>query len=156
MDSGMIRIGKLTDYGILILTHMAQDEARLFTAQEVSLAVGVPLPTTTKLLKTLVHGNLLDSQRGTKGGYLLARRPDQISMVDVVTALEGPVGLTDCGTAQHPGDCRRSTSCAIKTNWQRINQAVHDALAQVTLAEMRLPAVHPIHLPASRANLQRV
>ncbi|NDU85099.1 MAG: SUF system Fe-S cluster assembly regulator [Ferrovum sp.] len=152
----MIRIGKLTDYGILILTHMAQDGERLFTAHEVSHAVGVPLPTTTKLLKTLVKGQLLESHRGTKGGYLLARNPEMISMVDVVTALEGPVGLTDCGTSQQPGECRRSVSCAIKTNWQRINQAVHDALAQVTLAEMRLPAVHPVHLPAPRAASLRV
>ncbi|MDA8415671.1 MAG: SUF system Fe-S cluster assembly regulator [Betaproteobacteria bacterium] len=149
----MIRIGKLTDYGILILTHMAQDPLRWYTTPEVAEAVGVPRPTTTKLLKSLVHGGLLESHRGTKGGYALVRSPELISMVDVVTALEGPVGLTDCGTARQPGECQRSVSCAIKTNWQRINQAVHDALGQVTLAEMRLPAAQPIHLPERRMAL---
>lgn len=146
----MIRIGKLTDYGILILTHMAQDPLRLYSTLAVTEAVNVPRPTTTKLLKTLVRGGLLESHRGTKGGYTLSRSPEKISMVDVVMALEGSVGLTDCGTSQKPGECRRSVSCAIKTNWQRINQAVHDALDQVTLAEMHLPVVHPIYLPVSR------
>ncbi len=151
----MIRIGKLTDYGILLLTHMAQNPQRLYTTQEVADAVKVPRPTTTKLLKSLVRGGLLESHRGIKGGYVLSRSPDRISMVDVVTALEGPVGLTDCGTSRQPGACQRSVSCAIKTNWQRINQAVHDALGQVTLAEMHLPVVHPIHLPVSRAGASR-
>ena len=64
-------------------------------------------------------------------------------MADVIGALEGPFGLTDCGTAQKPGNCNRESSCSVKANWQRISQAVNDALASVTLEEMTIPT-HPI------------
>ncbi|MDE1941920.1 MAG: SUF system Fe-S cluster assembly regulator [Betaproteobacteria bacterium] len=141
----MIRIGKLTDYGILIMTYLARDPARLHAAQEIAQAVGITLPTANKLLKMLARGGLLDSQRGTKGGYSLAREPEAITMVDIIGALEGPVGLTDCGTAQQPGNCQRERSCSVKANWQRISQAVNDALAGVTLAEMTVPS-QPIRI----------
>ncbi len=141
----MIRIGKLTDYGILIMTHLAHDPERLHPAHEVAQAVGVNLPTANKLLKTLARSGLLESHRGTKGGYLLSRSPEAITMVDIIGALEGPVGLTDCGTAEQPGNCQREESCSVRANWQRISQAVHDALASVTLSEMILPPSQPIH-----------
>ncbi len=141
----MIRIGKLTDYGILIMTYLAREPAGLHAAQEIALAVGIALPTANKLLKMLARGGLLESQRGTKGGYALSRSPSTITMVDIIGALEGPVGLTDCGTAQQPGNCQRERSCSVKANWQRISQAVNDALAGVTLAEMTVPS-QPIRI----------
>ncbi len=141
----MIRIGKLTDYGILIMTYLAREPEGLHAAQEIALAVGIALPTANKLLKMLARGGLLESQRGTKGGYALSRPPSTITMVDIIGALEGPVGLTDCGTAQQPGNCQRERSCSVKANWQRISQAVNDALAGVTLAEMTVPS-QPIRI----------
>ena len=141
----MIRIGKLTDYGILIMTYLARESEGLHAAQEIALAVGIALPTANKLLKMLARGGLRESQRGTKGGYALSRPPSTITMVDIIGALEGPVGLTDCGTAQQPGNCLRGRSCSVKANWQRISQAVNDALAGVTLAEMTVPS-QPIRI----------
>lgn len=146
----MIRIGKLTDYGILIMTYLARDPERLHAAQEIAQAVGITLPTANKLLKMLARGGLLDSQRGTKGGYALSRQPEAITMVDIIGALEGPVGLTDCGTAKQPGNCQRERSCSVKANWQRISQAVNDALAGVTLAEMTVPP-QPIRIFARQS-----
>lgn len=141
----MIRIGKLTDYGILIMTYLAREPERLHAAQEIAQAVGITLPTANKLLKMLAREGLLGSQRGTKGGYALSRQPEAITMVDIIGALEGPVGLTDCGTAQQPGNCQRERSCSAKANWQRISQAVNDALAGVSLAEMMVPS-QPIRI----------
>ncbi len=141
----MIRIGKLTDYGILLMTYLARDPLRLHAAQEIAQAMGIAQPTANKLLKLLARGGLLDSQRGIRGGYALARPAAAITMVDIIGALEGPVGLTDCGTAAQPGNCHRERSCSVKTNWQRISQAVNDALAEVTLAEMTVPS-QPIRM----------
>ncbi len=139
----MIKMGKLTDYGTLIMTYLAREPQRLHATQEIAGAVGIALPTATKLLKILTKAGLLESQRGIKGGYLLSRPPQVITMADVIGALEGPFGLTDCGTAQKPGNCNRESSCSVKANWQRISQAVNDALASVTLEEMTIPT-HPI------------
>ncbi len=139
----MIKMGKLTDYGTLIMTYLAREPQRLHATQEIAGAVGIALPTATKLLKILTKAGLLESQRGIKGGYLLARSPQSITMADVIGALEGPFGLTDCGTAEKPGSCKRETACSVKANWQRISQAVNDALASVTLEEMTIPT-HPI------------
>ncbi len=142
----MIKIGRMTDYGTQIMTYLARDSERLHAAHEIAQAVGVSLPTANKVLKTLARAGLLESQRGIKGGYLLSRMPEQITMADIIRALEGPVGLTDCGTVQQPGNCNRQPSCSVKTNWQRISKAVNDALAGVTLAELSVPPVHPVHI----------
>lgn len=139
----MIKMGKLTDYGTLIMTYLAREPQVLHATQEIAAAVGIALPTATKLLKILTKAGLLESQRGIKGGYLLSRSPQNITMADVIGALEGPFGLTDCGTAQKPGSCNRESACSVKANWQRISQAVNDALASVTLEEMTIPT-HPI------------
>jgi FeS assembly SUF system regulator len=136
----MLKIGRLTDYGTLIMTHMARDSGRLFAAQEIALAVGVAQPTATKLLKMLARSGLLESRRGIHGGYNLARAPAEISMGEVISALEGPMGLTDCGTASTPRECNRGDSCSARANWQRISQAVSDALDSVSLAEMAQPS----------------
>ncbi len=141
----MIRIGKMTDYGTLIMTYLARDPAMLHAAHEIAQAVGVSLPTANKVLKTLARAGLLESHRGTKGGYVLSRLPEEITMADIIGALEGPVGLTDCGTVQRPGNCQRQPSCSVKTNWQRISKAVNDALSSVTLAELTVPT-HPVHI----------
>ncbi len=142
----MIKIGRMTDYGTLIMTYLARDSERLHAAHEIAQAVNVSLPTANKVLKSLARAGLLESQRGIKGGYLLSRTPEQITMADIIRALEGPVGLTDCGTAQQPGNCNRQPSCSVKTNWQRISKAVNDALAGVTLAELSEPPVQTVHI----------
>ncbi len=152
----MIKIGKLTDYGILIMTYLARQPDQVHAAQEIAQAIGVSLPTANKLLKMLVRASLLESMRGIKGGYRLARPASTISMVDIIGALEGPVGLTDCGTSRQPGSCQRELSCAVKTNWQRISQAVNDALAGVSLAEMTIPSYQPIHMHTQPTEIRAV
>jgi FeS assembly SUF system regulator len=96
------------------------------------------LPTVSKLLKQLAHAQLVTSSRGVNGGYRLARAPQQITIADIVTAMEGPIGMTECGA--HAGLCDHEPHCGVRVNWQRINQAIAQALANVTVADMVKPA----------------
>ncbi len=133
----MLRMSKLTDYGTVVMTYLAKEHSHLHAVSEIAAQVQVAAPTVSKVLKRLVREGLVVSHRGAKGGYSLARPAEQISMVDIIDALEGPVGLTECGST--PGLCSQESSCSIRTNWQRINGAVRGALAGVTLAEMAEP-----------------
>ena len=92
----------------------------------------------SKILKSLARGGLLVSNRGSKGGYSLARPPHEITVPEMIAALEGPIGLTECTI--HPGACRQEASCHVREPWQRINQVVRDALTRITLADLTSPA----------------
>ena len=135
----MIRLTKLTDYGVVLLTHFAAHEERdAFTARELALATGLPQPTVGKLLKELTHEGLLASHRGLKGGYRLAREAQRITVADVITALDGPIALTECNS-DRPGLCEHESGCAVRTNWKLINRTIRDALAGITLADLARP-----------------
>lgn len=133
----MLRMSKLTDYGTVVMTFLAREPDRVYAASEIAGRVQVTAPTVSKILKILAREGLVVSHRGVKGGYSLARPAAEISMVEIIDALEGPVGLTECGSS--PGLCGQESSCSVRANWQRINVAVRQALAGVTLAEMAQP-----------------
>ncbi len=139
----MLKMGKLTDYATVIMSFLAQDPGAVHAASELAQVVGISAPTALKVLKTLARAGLLQSQRGTKGGYQLSRPPAQITMADILQAMEGPIGLTECGSS--PGACLRESRCNVRTNWQRISQAVGEALARVSLAEMAAPPPQTMH-----------
>jgi FeS assembly SUF system regulator len=150
----MFRMAKLTDYGIVLLTQFAaRQDSTPMTAREIAASAKLPLPTVGKLLKQLSHNGLLSSQRGTKGGYSLAREAREITVAQIIEALEGPLGLTEC---QAPGVCGQERFCAVKPNWLVINRTVRDALSNVTLADMTRPfgPVFPLSLPLA-AHLPR-
>ena len=131
----MIRLSKLADYGIVMMTHMARAAGRQQTAPEIAAQSHLPLPTASKILKGLAHAGLLVSHRGAKGGYGLARPAEEISVADVIVALEGPIALTAC--IEHaPGECDIEAVCPARANWQRINRAIREALEGITLLEM--------------------
>jgi FeS assembly SUF system regulator len=135
----MIRMSKLTDYGIVLLAELgARHDAAPHNARELSLRTHLPLPVVSKLLKALAKEGVLLSQRGAKGGYTLSRRPAEISVAEVIRVLEGPIALTECG--RHPGLCAQESLCSVRTPWQRINEVIRGALSQVTLAELIAPA----------------
>lgn len=151
----MLRISKLTDYGTVVMTYLARENERLHAVSEIATEIRLAAPTVSKILKQLAREGLVVSHRGVKGGYALARRPEHISMVEIIDALEGRVGLTECGSS--PGLCAQESGCSIRTNWQRINSAVREALAGVTLAEMAEPDVSglfsvPVKFYARRTN----
>lgn len=137
----MIRISKLTDYGVVLLTHMANQSERLYNAPDLAAEAHLPLPMVSKILKLLTRDGVLLSHRGVKGGYSLARPAREISMAEIVAALEGPIAITEC--IDEVGDCAHERRCPVRSNWHRINEAVLVALQGISLADM----VHPLAAP---------
>src|SRR6266700_5946499 len=135
----MIRLSKLTDYGLVLMSYAARNKGRtVHTARELSLESGLPLPTVSKLLKLLLQAGFLVSHRGTNGGYSLAREPEDISVAEVIAALEGPIALTECST-DILGLCELERSCPIKTNQRIISQVVRETLENVMLSDLVQP-----------------
>lgn len=146
----MLRLSKLTDYATVILSYMAKDKSRIHGALEIAEATGIAQPTASKILKILVKAQVVVSTRGAKGGYALAKAPEKITVASVISALEGPIALTEC-SASHKG-CDQAVGCRIQGNWHLINQRVSQALESVTVADMILPSKPPqeITIPVSR------
>ena len=141
----MIRLSKLTDYGIVLMTRFAVDGA-VHTARELADDTGVPLPTVSKILKALAREELLASHRGVKGGYNLARPAQEISVAQIISVFE-PIAMTEC-TAIGPSFCELEPTCPVRGNWQKIGLAIRNALADLTLAEM----TNPLPMVTARAN----
>ena len=131
----MLRISKLTDYGIVLLTHMARDERPIHNARDMASTSQLPLPTVSKVLKMLGRAGLLVSHRGVKGGWSLARHPTEISVAEILTAIEGPIGLTECSTSCG-GGCELEPVCPVRNNWRKINQVIRDSLEDLSLFHM--------------------
>jgi len=139
----VLRVSKLTDYATVVMTVLAGvADARgadaVISAQDLAERAHLELPTVSKLLKQLAHAGLVASFRGVNGGYRLARAAERITVAEVVTAMEGPIGMTECSA--HAGLCGHESHCGVRVNWQRINQAIAQALASVTVADMVKPA----------------
>ncbi len=134
----MLRVTKLADYGIVMLTYFATHDRSTFNARDIAQEIRLPLPVVSKVLKLLARNGLLSSSRGIKGGYGLARPPQEITVADIIRALEGPIAVTEC-TDRINGDCGLELGCPVKTNWRLINRAIHEALEKITLAEMTHP-----------------
>jgi len=131
----MIRISKNADYAIIILAHFASaDVGSVLNARETADQTHLPLPMVSKLLKALARAGLLASHRGAKGGYNLARPPREISIASIISAVEGPIGLTEC--TQDDGHCFQEPYCEVSSHWQKINRVVFGALRNMPLTEM--------------------
>ena len=132
----MIRMRKLTDYGIVLLAHLARNPARApCNARCLASEAHLPVPTVSKILKALARAGLLVAHRGVKGGFSLARRPEDISMAQIISAMEGPIAITECSD-DVPRICKLEPWCPVGTNWQKINRAVRQALENIKLSEM--------------------
>lgn len=130
----MLKLGKLTDYATLIMSALARQPSRVHSAHELALDNQIGLPTVSKLLRVLAQHHLVVSVRGVNGGYRLARMPAEISVADVVEAVEGPLAVTEC--AGRHSCCAIENHCGVRTNWRLINTAIESALQSVSLAQM--------------------
>ena len=140
----MLRISKIIDYGTLVLTHMAGSPDRMFSASDLANTLGLGQPTVSKILKLLSQHELVVSSRGARGGYMLSRPASQISVADIIDALEDqPFGLTECTAI--PGACSVESACNIRSNWQRINAKVRRTLEEISVADMVHPT--PVEFP---------
>jgi len=130
----VLRISKLTDYGTVVLAHLADHDTQVSSAADVATATGIGLPTVSKLLKALAKAELVNSTRGSHGGYKLARPAATISAAEVIDALEGPVSITECSSAE--SQCNFESVCSVGGAWQRINVAIRRSLDEVSLADL--------------------
>ena len=130
----MIILSKLADYGVIVATRLAAEPGRQMTAAALAAEARLPRATVAKVLKALAHAGVVSGARGAAGGYRLARPATEISVAEVVAAIDGAIGLTQC--TSHTPSCERSEFCPTRTPWQRINHAVGAALSAVRLAEM--------------------
>lgn len=150
----MLRISKIMDYGTLVLTYMAGCPERLCSAPELARALGLNPPTVSKVLKLLGRHELVRSVRGAQGGYTLSRPAAQISIAQVIDALEEqPFGLTECTAV--PGSCDFEAGCNLRDNWQRINAIVRRTLEDVSVADMARPQAPTIMPSGSHAVVRR-
>ncbi|MCG8587671.1 MAG: SUF system Fe-S cluster assembly regulator [Proteobacteria bacterium] len=135
----MLRLSKITDYGIVLLARLAtHPDERPQNARELALEAQLPVPVVSKVLKSLARRDVLESHRGAKGGYTLARHPADITVAEMITALEGPFALMECNLG--PDLCQHEESCGVRAPWQRINRVVFEALTTVSLADLIDPA----------------
>ena len=138
----MLRMSRLTDYGTVLLAHLASNNtSRCVSAAELAAISSIALPTVSKLLKLLAKAELVYSTRGAHGGYHLTRKPQQISAAEVIDALEGPVSITECSSSN--SHCNYESICNVGNAWQRVNTAIRRALDDISLADLQL-VNHPI------------
>ncbi len=137
----MLRVTKLTDYATVVLTVLAARSEQVLSASELAEQAGLEAPTVSKILKPLSQAGLVEGLRGVHGGYRLARAASEITLVEIVEAMEGPLAITEC--SQDHSQCGIAQTCGVRSNWRLINDVVGDALRRVTLAQM----LQPLSLP---------
>ena len=132
-----MRLSSLADYAVVMMSAAARHCGGIARLNATLLAeeTGVPLPTVQKLVSRLSAAGLIESTRGTGGGFRLSRPPAMISLADIIEAVEGPIALTSCvdGASQ---DCCVEQTCKVKPHWNAVNGAVRGALAGVSLASL--------------------
>ncbi|WP_425230458.1 SUF system Fe-S cluster assembly regulator [Sphingomonas sp.] len=136
-----MRLSSLADYAVVMMAAAARRScapeclgARL-TATMLAAETGVPLPTAQKLVGRLAAAGLVESARGTGGGFRLARTSGAISLADIVEAVEGPIAMTVC-LDEERHDCALDGHCAVKPHWGVVNEAIRGALAGVSLQQL--------------------
>ncbi|MBV9576035.1 MAG: SUF system Fe-S cluster assembly regulator [Gammaproteobacteria bacterium] len=132
----MLRIGKLTDYALLIISQMAREPHAILSAASLAERLHLTSPTVSKILKILSEAGIVSSVRGADGGYHLARLASDITVADIIIAMEGDLAMTACCETQ---DQCLLTSCTMRENWQKINNMVHSLLASFTMLDMLTP-----------------
>ena len=139
-DKGnMLRLNRLTDYAILVLGVLHSRQHVWLSSVQIAESAQLTQATAAKVIKALVAAGLVQTHRGTRGGCQLARPVSQISIAEVVEAIEGPIALTACvDGAEEP--CSVQKGCFMGGNWNRVNNALRGALLSVSLADLFDPA----------------
>lgn len=137
----MLKLSRLTDYAVAAMVRLGAVDGGQ-TSPGVAASIGVPEPTVAKVLKSLAAGGLVSSRRGVNGGYRLDRPLSEISVVDVIVAIDGPIALVSC--VEGVGTGCENQLCPLAGRWDPVNQAIHKALSGITLADMAASTALPI------------
>jgi FeS assembly SUF system regulator len=133
----MLRISKMTDYAIMVMVELNSSQGEVLSEHALAERSRLELPTVSKVLKLLVKTNLVESFRGPAGGYCVERDAKDISVAEIIAAIEGPIAMTECSVED--GVCAQEAICSLRGNWQRISVAIATAMEGVSLAEMAQP-----------------
>jgi Rrf2 family protein len=145
----MLRLSKKADYALMAMKHLAvRGDRGSSSAREIAEQYDIPIELMAKVLQRLVRRGLLVSHQGTHGGYQLVRVPSQISVADVIQAIEGPVTVTACSTEE--GQCEQFSKCNVRDPLFRVRDRILAALGECTIAEL---ASDPAPVPARAAVL---
>lgn len=152
----MLKISRLTDYGLLAAVYLARRAGEVTSAREIAAFYHLPLPAVTKVLKTLNHGGVIHSHRGVGGGYSFDGNPEVVTLGRLIEIFEGPWDLTECETFDDHGEatCAIRIACPSRRFMFGINRAVKGAFEQVTLDDlvrggMPIPVIDKQRLVAS-------
>ena len=129
----MLRLSKKADYGLIALKHLAQHADCSISAREIAAEYRIPAELLAKILQRLARKGLLVSQQGIRGGYVLARDPAKISIVDVVEALEGPIGMTPC---ERGSSCEQMELCSVRDPLAKLKAKVVRVLGDTSIYEL--------------------
>ena len=131
----MFKLSKKADYGLMAMKHLANHgQEHACSANEIAEEYGISATLMAKVLQKLAKQGLVAAKHGSTGGYQLTRRPEQISALEVLTAIDGPVLITSCVTSH--GNCDATERCSVKEPLQRVNESILNVLSMVTIAHL--------------------
>jgi Rrf2 family protein len=131
----MLRLSKKADYALMAMKHLAlRGDRGSSSAREIAEQYDIPIELMAKVLQRLVQRGLLASHQGTRGGYQLSRLPRQITVADVIEAIEGPVTVTACST--NDNQCEQFSKCNVRDPLWRVRERILAALGECTIAEL--------------------
>ena len=130
----MMKVNRLTDYATLIMCEMINDGDHIISARYLSEKTKISKTTVIKLLKMLIKKGLLKSYRGYAGGYKLNKITSEITVFDIMTAIEGGLSLILCGMGEH-NLCKYNTGCKVKYGWNKLNRLFIHVLQSFTLQD---------------------
>ena len=131
----MFKLSKKADYGLIAVKHLAMhSQQHACSANEIAEEYGISATLMAKVLQKLAHRFLVIAKHGSSGGYQLAKEPSQISALDVISAIDGPVLITSCVTSH--GNCDATEKCSVREPLRRVNESILQVLGTVTISQM--------------------
>jgi Rrf2 family protein len=152
----MLKISRLTDYGLLATVYLARKQGDVVAAREIAGFYHLPVPMITKVLKALSHGGMVSSHRGAGGGYSFVGDPDAVTLGQLLEVLEGPWDLVECETFDDAGHalCSIRVACPSRRFMFGINRAIKDSFDRVTLRDLMRGDMPLVHATGGEAVLQ--
>lgn len=145
---GLMQIPRRVDYGLRAVIYLSDQQAgKCSTIAEIAKHQGMPRKFLEKIIQDLVRGGLINSKRGSTGGYMLARPAEAISFCDVIEAIEGPIAVNAC--LDHAAGCDQIPRCTMIGVWSEVQRSVTEVLSRTTIAALRRPACKDLIVSSS-------
>lgn len=132
----MLKLTKRADYGLIALKHLANRRPASASAKDIADSYGIPLPLLSKVLQKLARAGFLISEHGTNGGYRLSRDPREITALEVIRSIDGPIFLTSCFTEHGSGECQHTSRCNVREPLRKVHEGITRLLESITISDM--------------------